>query len=324
MKNLVASIARVALATAFAAPVLGWAQAWPTRPIQLVIPFPPGGAVDVVGRLVAKSLGERLGQPVVADNRAGAGTVVGAVVAANAAPDGYTLLISSGSTFTINPALNQKLPYDAIKSFEPLGMTARVPLILLAHPSVPAKDFGQLLGAVRAAPDKFVYGSFGNGTTGHFAGEMLWERAGVKLTHIPYKGSAPAMTDLIGGQIPLSVDTVAAALPQLRAGKVKAIAVLGESRAPQLPQVPTIAESGYPGFAADSWLAVVAPRGLPAGVRSALHKAIAETAAAADLQKGLVNSGLQPAYEPGEAVAARIEEELPRMRATVLRAGMQN
>ncbi|MGC3986809.1 MAG: tripartite tricarboxylate transporter substrate-binding protein [Pseudorhodoferax sp.] len=314
----------MALFTAFAAPAPGWAQAWPAKPVQLVIPFPPGGAVDVVGRLVAKSLGERLGQPVVADNRAGAGTVVGAVAAANAAPDGYTLLISSGSTFTINPALNQKLPYDAIKSFEPLGMTARVPLILLAHPSVPAKDFGQLLGAVRAAPDKFVYGSFGNGTTGHFAGEMLWERAGVKLTHIPYKGSAPAMTDLIGGQIPLSVDTVAAALPQLKAGKVKAIAVLGESRAPQLPQVPTIAESGYPGFAADSWLAVVAPRGLPAEVRSALHQAIAETAASAELHKSLVNSGLQPAYEPGEAVAARIEEELPRMRATVRRAGMQN
>jgi tripartite-type tricarboxylate transporter receptor subunit TctC len=324
MKKFVASIARIALVTAFAAPALGWGQPWPAKPIQLVIPFPPGGAVDVVGRLVAKSLGERLGQPVVADNRAGAGTVVGAVVAANAAPDGYTLLISSGSTFTINPALNQKLPYDAVKSFEPLGMTARVPLILLAHPSVPAKDFGQLLTAVRAAPDKFVYGSFGNGTTGHFAGEMLWERAGVKLTHIPYKGSAPAMTDLIGGQIPLSVDTVAAALPQLRAGKVKAIAVLGESRAPQLPQVPTIAESGYAGFAADSWLAVVAPRGLPAEVRSALHKAIAETAHSADLHKGLVNNGLQPAYEPGEAVAARIEEELPRMRATVQRAGMQN
>ncbi|RCW66714.1 Bug family tripartite tricarboxylate transporter substrate binding protein [Pseudorhodoferax soli] len=324
MKNPVASIAGIALATAFAAPAPVWAQAWPARPIQLVIPFPPGGAVDVVGRLVAKSLGERLGQPVVADNRAGAGTVVGAVVAANAAPDGYTLLISSGSTFTINPALNPKLPYDAIKSFEPLGMTARVPLILLAHPSVPAKDFGQLLAAVRAAPDTFVYGSFGNGTTGHFAGEMLWERAGVKLTHIPYKGSAPAMTDLIGGQIPLSVDTVAAALPQLKAGKVKAIAVLGASRAPQLPQVPTIAESGYAGFAADSWLAVVAPRGLPAEVRSALHKAIAETAAAADLHKGLLTNGLQPAYEPGEAVAARIEEELPRMRATVQRAGMQN
>ncbi|KQP49475.1 tripartite tricarboxylate transporter substrate binding protein [Pseudorhodoferax sp. Leaf274] len=324
MKNVFASIARIALATACAAPALGWAQAYPARPIQLVIPFPPGGAVDVVGRLVAKSLGERLGQPVVADNRAGAGTVVGAVVAANAAADGYTLLISSGSTFTINPALNPKLPYDAIKSFEPLGMTARVPLILLAHPSVAANDFGQLLGAVRAAPDKFVYGSFGNGTTGHFAGEMLWERAGVKLTHIPYKGSAPAMTDLVGGQIPLSVDTVAAALPQLKAGKVKAIAVLGESRAPQLPQVPTIAESGYAGFAADSWLAVVAPRGLPAEVRTALQKAIADTAAAAELQKGLIHNGLQPAYEPGEAVAARIEEELPRMRATVRRAGMQN
>lgn len=324
MKKVFANVLRLLLAAALAGPALGWAQSYPARPVQLVIPFPPGGAVDVVGRLVARSLGERLGQAVVADNRAGAGTVVGAAVVANAAPDGHTLLISSGSTFTINPALNPKLPYDAIKSFEPLGMTARVPLILLAHPSVAAQDFAQLLTAVRAAPDKFVYGSFGSGTTGHFAGEMLWERAGVKLTHVPYKGSAPAMTDLMGGQIPLTVDTVAAALPHLKAGKVKAIAVLGESRAPQLPQVPTIAEGGYPGFSADSWLAVVAPRGLPAEVRARLHREIAAVAAAPEVHQALVNSGLQPAYESGDAVAARIEDELPRMRATVRRAGMEN
>ena len=324
MKKVFANVGRLALAAVLAGPALAWAQSYPVRPVQLVIPFPPGGAVDVVGRLVARNLGDRLGQPVVADNRAGAGTVVGAAVAANAAPDGYTLLISSGSTFTINPALSQKLPYDSVKSFEPLGMTARVPLILLAHPSVAASDFTQLLTAVRAAPDKFVYGSFGSGTTGHFAGEMLWERAGVKLTHVPYKGSAPAMTDLIDGQIPLTVETVAAALPHLKAGKVKAIAVLGDSRAPQLPQVPTIAESGYPGFAADSWLAVVAPRGLPADVRATLHKAIAAVAASPDVHKALIHSGLQPAYESGDAVAARIEEELPRMRATVRRAGMEN
>lgn len=324
MTMTIPAILRLLLAAAMAVPAAGWAQGYPAKPVQLVIPFPAGGATDVVGRLVAKDLAQRLGRPVVADNRAGAGTVVGAAYTANAAPDGHTLLISSGSTFTINPALNPKLPYDPVKSFEPLGMVARVPLILVANPSVPASDFGQLLKAIQAAPDKYVYGSFGQGTTGHFAGEMLWERVGVKLMHVPYKGSAPAMVDLIGGQIPLSVDTVAAALPQIKAGKVKAIAVLGDSRAPQLPNVPTIAEGGFPGFAADSWLAVVAPRGLPAEVRARLQKDIAGVAAAPEVKKALVEAGLQPAYENGDAVEARIEEELPRMRATVRRAGMQS
>ncbi|MBO9644484.1 MAG: tripartite tricarboxylate transporter substrate binding protein [Pseudacidovorax sp.] len=324
MKMTIATILRLALAAALALPGAGWAQGYPARPVQLVIPFPAGGATDVVGRLVARNLADRLGQSVVADNRAGAGTVVGASYVANAAPDGHTLLISSGSTFTINPALSPKLAYDPIKSFEPLGMVARVPLILLANPSVPASDFKELLKAIQAAPDKYVYGSFGSGTTGHFAGEMLWERVGVKLMHVPYKGSAPALVDLIGGQIPLSVDTVAASLPHIRAGKVKAIAVLGDTRAPQLPKVPTIAESGYAGFAADSWLAVVAPRGLPAEVRARLQKEIAAVAAAPNLQKALIDAGLQPAYENGDAVEARIEDELPRMRATVRRAGMQN
>lgn len=319
------SFAKLALVAVLGAgPALcGAQQPFPSHPVQLVIPFPAGGAVDIVGRLVAKGLGEQLGQTVLADNRPGAGTVVGAAAVAKATPDGYTLLISSGSTFTINPAINPKLPYDPQKSFEPLGMTARVPLILLAHPSVPADGLAALVAAIRTTPDKFVYGTFGNGTTGHFAGEMLWERAGVKLLHVPYKGSAPAMTDLIGGQIPLTIDTVAAALPQLKAGKVKAIAVLGEARAPQLPEVPTVAESGYPGFAADSWLAVVAPRGLPADVRATLEKAVATVAAQDETHQSLLANGLQPAYEAPAAVSSRIEAELPRMRATVARSGIR-
>lgn len=326
-KMMKLKIANLALLTAALAGLLPWsgayAQSYPSRPLQLVIPFPPGGATDIVGRLVGRKLGEHLGQPVVIENKAGAGTVVGAAFVAKAPADGYTLLISSGSTFTINPALNPKLPYDPVKSFEPIGLAARVPLILIANRELPVNNLKQLIAAVRGTPDKYVYGSFGSGTTGHFAGELMWSALGIKLLHIPYKGSAPAMSDLIGGQIPFTVDTVAASLPQLKAGKIKAIAVTGATRATQLPNVPTVAESGFPGFSADSWLAVVAPRGLTADVKAKLQKALAETMADAEIRDKLIANGLQPAYEPAAAVAARIEDELPRMRAVAQRANIR-
>lgn len=299
---------------------LAHADGYPAKPVQLVVPFPPGGAVDIVGRTISKKLGDRLGQPIVVENKAGAGTVVGAAYVANAPADGYTLLISSGSTFTVNPALNAKLPYDPVKSYEPVGLVARVPLILLAHRDVPVNTLRQLIAAVQRTPDKFSYGSFGNGTTGHFAAELTWSAAGIKLMHVPYRGSAPAMADLMGGQIPFTIDTVAAALPQLKAGKIKAIAVTGATRATQLPDVPTVAESGFPGFSADSWLAVVAPRGLPTEAKAKLHKALAETLADAEIRSKLIAAGLEPSYATGDAVLVQIEDELPRMRAIAQRA----
>ncbi len=316
----------------FVAAIAGWGLGWgnlahadgyPTKPIQLVVPFPPGGAVDIVGRLISKKLGDHLGQPVVIENKAGAGTIVGAAFVANAPADGYTLLISSGSTFTVNPALNSKLPYDPVKSYEPIGMVARVPLILLANRDVPVGTLKQLITAVNRAPDKFSYGSFGTGTTGHFAAELMWSATGIKLMHVPYRGSAPAMSDLMGGQIPFTIDTVAAALPQLKSGKIKAIAVTGATRAVQLPDVPTVAESGFAGFAADSWLAVVAPRGLPADAKAKLSKALAATMADAEVRSKLIASGLEQSYASGDAVLAQIEDELPRMRAVAQRANIR-
>ncbi|MES2927579.1 MAG: tripartite tricarboxylate transporter substrate binding protein [Pseudomonadota bacterium] len=314
--HLAAALAGLGLGT----PWLALAEGYPTKPIQLIVPFPPGGAVDIVGRTISKKLGDRLGQPIVIENKAGAGTMVGAAFVANAPADGYTLLISSGSTFTVNPALNAKLPYDPVKSYEPIGMVARVPLILLANREVPVGNLKQLIGAVQRAPDKFSYGSFGNGTTGHFAAELTWSAAGIKVMHVPYRGSAPAMSDLMGGQIPFTIDTVAAALPQLKAGKIKAIAVTGATRATQLPDVPTVAESGFPGFSADSWLAVVAPRGLPAEAKAKLHKALADTLADAEVRSKLIAAGLEPSYATGDAVLTQIEDELPRMRAIAQRA----
>ncbi len=317
---LAATVAGLGLGLGLGPLQLAHADGYPAKPVQLVVPFPPGGAVDIVGRTISKKLGDRLGQPIVVENKAGAGTVVGAAYVANAPADGYTLLISSGSTFTVNPALNAKLPYDPVKSYEPIGLVARVPLILLAHRDVPVNNLRQLIAAVQRTPDKFSYGSFGNGTTGHFAAELAWSATGIKLLHVPYRGSAPAMADLMGGQIPFTIDTVAAALPQLKAGKIKAIAVTGATRATQLPDVPTVAEGGFPGFSADSWLAVVAPRGLPAEAKAKLHKALADTLADAEVRSKLLAAGLEPSYASGDAVLAQIEDELPRMRAIAQRA----
>ncbi|MGO4326170.1 Bug family tripartite tricarboxylate transporter substrate binding protein [Cupriavidus sp. 2TAF22] len=312
------SLLGIAMCAAHAQP-----QGYPARPVVLVVPFPPGGAVDIMGRLVGKKLGDRLGQPVVIENRAGAGTIVGAGYVAKAAPDGYTLFISSGSTFTVNPAINANLPYDPVKSFEPIGLVARVPLILLANRDVPVDNLKQMMATVKAAPGKYAYGSFGNGTTGHFAGEMILGATGMQLQHIPYKGSAPAIADLIGGQIPFSVDTIAASLPHIRSGKIKAIAVAGARRATLLPEVPTVAETGFPGFDADSWVAIAAPRGLPPDVRSRLEKALAQTMKDHEIQEKLVANGLEPSYATPEQVSAMIDKDLPRMRAIAQKAGIQ-
>jgi tripartite-type tricarboxylate transporter receptor subunit TctC len=249
------------------------AQAFPAKPITLVVPFPPGGATDVVARML--------------------GSKVGASFVAHAPADGYTLLISSGSTFTINPALNPKLPYDPVKSFDPIGLIGRTPLILIANAAVPVDNLKQLVTATKASPDKYVYGSFGQGTTAHFAGELMWR------------------------------DTITAAMPQIKAGKIKPIAVTSATRAPQLANVPTVAENGYPGFAAESWLGVFLPRGAPEAARTRLQNALAETLKDADLHAKLVTNGVRPGYEPPAAVTTLIEQELPRMRAIAQRAGIR-
>lgn len=321
-KKLLLSAVLCALGAAALAPAMAQEAAFPSKPVTLVIPFPPGGATDVLGRIIGKKLGDKLGQSVVIDNRAGAGTVIGASSVARAAPDGYTLLMSSGTTFTVNPAVRAKLPYDPVKSFEPIGITGRTGLILLANKDVPVADLKQFVAMVKAAPDKYSYGSFGAGTTSQFAGEMFFHAAGLKIQHVPYKGSAPAMTDLLGGQIPFTVDTVSAALPQLKDGKIKAIAVTSAKRSALLPKVPTLAESGYPGLEMDTWLAMVAPRGLPPAVKSRLEQALAQVIADPDTRDKMVAVGFEPAFASSKALGELIDKELPLMRAVALRAGI--
>ena len=321
MKTTALLACALTVAAAIASPAHAEAG-YPSRPVTLVIPFPPGGATDVVGRLVGKTLGEKLGQPVVIDNRAGAGTIIGATYVAKAAPDGYTLLISSGTTFTVNPAIQPRLPYDAQKSFEPIGLVARTGLILLANKDVPAGNPREFVALVKAAPDKYSYASFGTGTTAQFTGELMLRATGTKMVHVPYKGSAPAMTDLMGGQVPFSVDTVSAAIPQLKNGKIKAIAVSTAKRSALLPDVPTFAESGFD-LDADTWLAVVAPHGLPPAVKARLEKALQDTVASPEVREKLLAAGLEPAWQNGAATTALIEKELPLMRATALRANIR-
>jgi tripartite-type tricarboxylate transporter receptor subunit TctC len=297
--------------------------AYPERPVTLVVPFPPGGATDVIARIVAKDLGQRLGQPVIVENKAGAGTVIGAGFVAQSPADGYTLLISSNTTFTVNPALRAKLPYDPQKSFESVGMLGTSPLVLLANPAVPARSVKEVIALAKAKPGKLAYGSFGSGTTSHIAGEMFKLAAGIDLLHVAYKGSAPAMTDLIAGQVQFTFDTNVAALPMLQAGKVKAIAVTSAKRSPSMPDVPTIAESGYPGFEMVPWITIVAPRGLPQPVQKTLGKALADTMTDAAVRGSLEKAGLDVAHQAGSVYDQRVAQELPLLRAYVYKAKIQ-
>lgn len=319
-RKFIAACAAVGLAMAGGA---AQAAGYPERPIQLVVPFPPGGAGDVLGRIIAKRLGQELNQTVIVENRAGAGTILGAQYVAKAAPDGYTLLISSGTTFTVNPAVYDKLPYDPAKDFQPVGMVGRAALIIVANANEPYADVKGLVAAANKAGDKFSYGSFGIGTVSHFAGEMFQEAAGTRMTHIPYKGSSPAMTDLIGGQIPILFDTVVAALPQIKSGKIKPIAVTTAQRSSFLPDVPTVAEAGYADVAMDTWIGIFTPRGAPPEVVSKLDRALAAALADKDTRTQLQATGFEPTPMDAAGVAAVIAQETPRFAQIAKRAGIK-
>ncbi len=296
--------------------------AFPDKAITLIVPYPPGGATDILARKLAGPLGQRLGQTVIVENKAGAGTAIGATLVAKSAPDGYTLLISSNTTFTVNAALKKNLPYDPQKDFESIGLIGSSPLVLLAHPKVPASNVKELLALATADPKGLNFGSFGVGTSAHLAGEMFKVMTGANMVHVAYRGSAPAMTDLIGGQIPLSFDTSVAAMPQMATGKVKAIAVTTRQRSPQMPQVPTVAEAGFPDYEMVPWIGFVGRRGMPAEVSGKLSKALKDSlndpVVKADLQK----VGLDVLFQPGSVYDAKVAQELPLLRAYVHRANI--
>lgn len=308
--------------TLLAGSLTATAGGFPEKPVTLVVPYPAGGAMDSIARILAKGLTQRLGQPIIVENKAGAGTGIGAGIVARATADGYTLLISANTTYTINPALKSSLPYDPLKSFDSIGGIGTTPVVLLAHPAVAANNVKEVVALAKAKPGALSYASFGNGTSTHFAGEMFKLATGTDIKHIPYRGGAPAMQDLIGGQVQFSFDTIIAAIPQLQGGKIKAIAVMSPKPSPLLPKVPSLAEAGYPGFEMVPWIEIVAPAGLPAATKERLINSVATTVADADIRSQLAKAGVDVAYETPQTYAQRVAKELPMMRNVVNRAAI--
>lgn len=255
-----ASLARRLLLLALCAPaaVLAQAQAWPARPIKLVVPYPPGGLTDVLARLVSQKASEQLGQPIVVENRPGASTIVGAEQVAKAAPDGYTLLMAAATTLTTNPLLFRKLPYKPA-DFAPVALVGTVPFVLAAHPSVPAKDIREFVAHARANPGLLTFSTVGQGASSHLVGEMFKGTTQTTLRDIPYKGSAPALTAVLSGEVHTTFDGITNYLPHARTGKLKLLAVFSEQRVPAADTIPTMVESGYPDAMAYSWFGIVAP-----------------------------------------------------------------
>jgi tripartite-type tricarboxylate transporter receptor subunit TctC len=281
-------------AAAWAGP-LAAQPAFPTRPLRLVVPFPPGGPTDIVARPLAQLLAEALKQQVIVDNRGGAGGSIGADAVAKSPPDGHTLLMGTVGTHAINATLYRKLPYDPVKDFVPVGLAATAPVAVVVNAAVPWQTVGELVAAAKRQPDGISFGSAGNGTPGHLVGEMFARASGADLKHVPYKGSAPAITDLLGGQIPLMFDPVQSVLPHVQSGRLRALAVSSRTRAPVLPQVPTLAESGLKDFEATAWWAVFAPAGTPGAVLSVLQGEVERIVRSDAFRERLGNLGVQPA-----------------------------
>jgi len=313
-----------ALSAAVAAtgPGLSWAQG--DKPITLVVPYAPGGTTDILGRLVAQQLGNALGRPMIVDNRPGAGSAIGASFVARAAPDGNTLLVATSTTLAINPWLYRKLSYDPAKDFAPVSLIGAVPLMVVVNPSVKADSLAELVALAKAQPDGLSYGSAGNGSPQHLAAEMFKAATGVRLTHVPYKGSALALTDLLGGQLQLMFTDIAPALQQVRAGKLRALAVTSRKRQDILPEVPTVAESGVPGtagFEAVAWQSIVAPAGTPAAIVERYSREIGKIMAQPELRARLQGEGLEPGSSTPAQLAAYMKDETRRWGEVVRNSG---
>jgi tripartite-type tricarboxylate transporter receptor subunit TctC len=303
------------LAVIFTAPLeeAALAQAYPSKPIRLIVPFAPGGGNDNIARLVGKRVSDSLGQPLVIDNRPGAGGVLGAELAAKSAPDGYTLFLGGVGSHALNPNLIEKLPYDPIRDFAPVALLAQAPLILVVHPSVPARDTAEFVAYARKNPGKLNFASNGNGTSSQLAAVMFDSMAGVDMVHVPYKGLSPALTDLLSGQVQLMFSSVVAILPHIKAGKLRALAVTGAKRLTALPEVPTIAEAGFPGYEASSWYGILAPAGTPREIVMKLNTEFRKALEQPEVRKNLLAEGAEPVGGTPEQFAEYIRAEKERL-----------
>ena len=317
----IAAIARIAVLAALGtAPAA--AQNYPAKPIRILIAQAPGSATDVVSRVVGNRLSEALGQPIVIEARPGAGGVVGTEAAARSAPDGYTLFMGNNSTHGSNPAVYAKLPYDAVNDFAPISFVASVPYVLVVQPSLPVDSVPQLIALVKSRPGKMNYASAGNGSTHHFCGELLKSMSGVDMLHVPYKGSPPAITALLGGEVSLMFANLTDIGSQIKGGKVKALAVSTPQRARLLPDLPTLSEAGLPGFEITSWFGVLAPAGTPPAIIGRLNAETNKVLARADVRDTLGAQGLEVAPGTPEQFAAHIKSEIAKFTRIGKAAGI--
>ncbi|MEJ8811243.1 tripartite tricarboxylate transporter substrate binding protein [Variovorax ureilyticus] len=299
------------------------AAGYPDKPIRLVVPFPAGGATDVMARAMGQKLAERLGQAVIIDNRAGAGGGIGAEAVATAAPDGYTLLFATMGSLTINPSLYKNLRYDPVKSFEPITLTHNTSNLLVVNPDVPAKSVADLIELARKKPGELTFASAGNGTTSHLSGELFKSLAKVDLTHVPYKGSAPAMTDFLGGRTSMMFDTASNFVEYVKTGRVRPLGLTGRKRLPTLPNVPTISETpGMAGYEMSLWLGVLAPAGTPANIVAKLHDDIGAAMSSPDIVRQMADAGIEVRLSTSQEFAALIRADAAKWSEVVKRTGV--
>lgn len=320
MKRTIARGLSVAL-LACCAPLA--AQEYPSKPVRLVVPFAPGGGTDIVGRLIAQRLTESLGQTVVVDNRAGAGGVIGAELVAKAPADGYTLLMGTPGPLTINPNLMKSLPYQTLRDFTPISLATLSPFILVVHPALPARTVKELVALAKARPGALNYGSAGNGSVGHLAGEQLAALAGLKMVHVPYKGSSLAVTDLLAGQLQLMMENLPTVLPHIKAGKLRALGVGTKQRSALVPDYPPLAEAGVPGYEASTAFGVLGPARLPPAVLSRLNRDIVRVLQGPDVREKLSAQGVEAVGSTPEQYAAHLRDELERYGRIVQGAGIR-
>ena len=296
---------------------LSAAAAWPEKSVNVIVPFPAGGSTDTIARAMAQHMGEKLGQPFVVDNRPGATGTIGATAVKRAAPDGYTLLVASLGPFVIAPHLVKNIPYDAVKDFDYISLPVQAPNVLVASPAQKARTVADVIAALKAQPGKISFASSGNGSSDHLSAELFWQQSGTSGLHIPYKGGAPAINDLLGGQVDFSFQNVNAVLPHIRAGKLHAIAVTGDRRSPVLPDVPTLAEAGVKGAEIYSWQGLAAPRGLSAEVKKKLADAAIQAISEPALKKRLAEQGMEIVANTPEEFAAFQAREYARWKTLI-------
>ena len=299
------------------------AEKYPARPIRFIIPFPPGGGNDILGRAFAERLGERLGQQWVVDNRGGASTIIAAEIVARAPADGYTLLLGTNTTLSVIPSLREKLPYDPIKDYDAISLMSSSPYLLVVHPGFQAKTVKELIALAKAKPGEINYASPGHGTSNHLSFELFMWMAGIKLTHVPYKGTGPALTELLGGQVPVMLASTASVRPLVLSGKLRALGISTAKRSPAMPEVAPIAESGVPGYNNASQVGPISPRGTPPAIIKRLNAEIAAVIQGSDLREKLASQGFVPEPSTPQQFAAHIKDELGRFRKLVKDANIK-